>query len=1209
MLPRIWKEGKKMLFGALLLCSAYILYLIALEQNPSKTQSSFQRAFLKIEKEFDAFSEGLNKVITNETNLDKLWDKENFFSSKFGIVVFKDNQPVFWNSTIFPLHHFNPELFNPDKKVVRLPNGFYLIKKTPLNQSSILLYFKLQESYPYTNSYLFESTSKYLPTRHKAKIHGEEGLPIFSAKNQEDPVFYISPELSFSPSKEIEVIILFVFLMGIYYTLSGGAVFLKNQQKSQATISISLIFIFSFLVICIFKQPNFIHSLQIFDPEIYASSTLFPSFGILIVNSFFLGVLILWFIKFIDQYQKLQQNALFLIGVYLLLLPFAFYLSWAIQSFILNSSVSLEIDEIFDLSIYSFLFLFVLGALFYTYVSLALQTVFYLKKVISRYNQLVFIWFFGGVIYFLVVLVYTDFNLVSALFPLVINGVLFLMKKTKNSISLKFKEGTIILSIVSVYAALSISENTYINERQNREVYASQLVTELNPVLELEFLKLQENIFDYVASFPSDTFNQPQEFHSALTDNNFSTYWDSYDLRFFLFDEQQKPMLDFLPGEAKSYQQLNDIIQQHATIAELSSELYIVTDYFDQLSYISKLELLFSDGLSAWLFIEFRSKKIPEEIGLPRLLINESANVLDNLEGYSIARYVHDQLVMRFGEYNFPLNFKSFKINKTNEDSYNHFTLHSDGNHVIVISKKEKTFFQRWTSFSYLFLFFGVLYFMLRVSKKYTQKKSTVNLLLSTKIQLVLVSTVMGSFIIFSYVTGQFVKNQHEEVTYEHLRERLQSVEIEVKQKIGDQTEIDIETQRSYMLYLMKKFASVFATDINLYALDGELIASSQPTLYDKGISGTQMNAKAFRGLAHASKSEFIHREQIGGLSYLSAYRPFKNMKGEVLAFLNLQHFSKQSAYESQISTFLVSIINLAVLLLVLTVIISIFISNSIIAPLRQLQTSLKFIELGKENKPIDYKGVDEIGALVKQYNDKLAELELKALQLARSERETAWREMAKQVAHEIKNPLTPMKLSLQHFQRAFDPSASDAPDKIQHLTNSLIEQINALTHIANEFSNFAKMPKANEEKLELISLLKSCIYLFENSSLSISFLSSVENAYIFADKDLMLRVFNNVLKNAIQAIPDERTPTITVHIFEEQNNYQVDVTDNGVGISKEQKHKIFIPNFTTKSKGSGIGLAMVKQIVENHQGSIWFTSKEEIGTTFHIQLPKYQEK
>jgi nitrogen fixation/metabolism regulation signal transduction histidine kinase len=366
------------------------------------------------------------------------------------------------------------------------------------------------------------------------------------------------------------------------------------------------------------------------------------------------------------------------------------------------------------------------------------------------------------------------------------------------------------------------------------------------------------------------------------------------------------------------------------------------------------------------------------------------------------------------------------------------------------------------------------------------------------------------------------------------------------------------------------------------------------------------MNPKALYALKVQNRSRFIQDENIGELSYASAYLPYFNQNNRLIGFLNLQHFGQQKEFEDQIQQFLVSIINVFMLLLVLSVIAALLISNWLTAPLRIIQDNFAKLRFGKENAPIVYEKEDEIGALVKAYNSKLQELEFTAGQLAKSERESAWREMAKQVAHEIKNPLTPMKLSVQQMMRVFDPADPSSVEKLKKVTASIIEQIDALTLIANEFSNFAKMPLPQETAFDLIPLIANVIEVFgEESGCVLEMKSALSKAEITADKDQMIRVFNNLIKNAIQSIPSEKSGRILITLSETEGHWFIEIADNGIGIPETEQDRIFVPYFTTKSTGTGIGLAMIKQIIENHHGSIYFKSKVNKGTTFSIELPK----
>ncbi|NNK81025.1 MAG: HAMP domain-containing histidine kinase, partial [Flavobacteriales bacterium] len=435
------------------------------------------------------------------------------------------------------------------------------------------------------------------------------------------------------------------------------------------------------------------------------------------------------------------------------------------------------------------------------------------------------------------------------------------------------------------------------------------------------------------------------------------------------------------------------------------------------------------------------------------------------------------------------------------------------------------------------------------------------------------------------------------------LSEKVSSVLIELTHKL--EKEQAMGDKQKLELYL-EKFAKVFFTDINLYSLDGKLIASSRPQVFNRGLLSQQMNPEAFQALSFKTESRFIHEERIGGLQYLSAYVPFMDSNKKVLAYLNLPYFAKQTELEDELSRFLVTVINVLVLLFVLSILVAVLISNWITRPLQLLKDNLAAIRLDRTNKPIDYEGSDEIASLVREYNSKVEELQHNAELLAKSERESAWREMAKQVAHEIKNPLTPMKLSIQYLQKSRLDEGEDWESRFKRSTDMLIEQIDTLSSIATAFSDFAQMPKAQNELFELGTLVEQVVDLFsEEPDVSLYLnneLSSLDK--VLADKDQMTRLLTNLIKNALQSIPDDQEGRIDVEVVSKGHQYILEVRDNGSGIPSDMHDKIFVPNFTTKSTGTGLGLAMSKNIVEQAGGRIWFTSKEGKGTSFYVSLP-----
>jgi nitrogen fixation/metabolism regulation signal transduction histidine kinase len=280
------------------------------------------------------------------------------------------------------------------------------------------------------------------------------------------------------------------------------------------------------------------------------------------------------------------------------------------------------------------------------------------------------------------------------------------------------------------------------------------------------------------------------------------------------------------------------------------------------------------------------------------------------------------------------------------------------------------------------------------------------------------------------------------------------------------------------------------------------------------------------------------------------------------------------------------------------------------IKPLEMIQDKMQKINLGGKNEAIEWKSKDEIGDLIEIYNKLIKELEISANKLMRSERETAWREMARQVAHEIKNPLTPMKLNIQFLQMAWDEKNPDIDRKLRETTKSILEQIDILSNIATAFSDYAKLPKKNIETFNLKEVIVNTINLYDNNdNIKIDIIEENESDYVInSDKNNLSIVFGNILKNAIQAIGKKEDGRIEFRITDNGGRYRIEISDNGCGIGEEEKKKIFMPNFTTKSSGMGVGLSIVYDILETLGGNITFESEVGKGTTFFVEIKKDTE-
>jgi len=475
---------------------------------------------------------------------------------------------------------------------------------------------------------------------------------------------------------------------------------------------------------------------------------------------------------------------------------------------------------------------------------------------------------------------------------------------------------------------------------------------------------------------------------------------------------------------------------------------------------------------------------------------------------------------------------------------------------------------------------------------------------LRTRIYISMLAIIILSLLIIGATTILFFDNQNEKYHVERLKRKEHTVATSLQYFLKE-VEIDehMDFVRRDFEYKVKEIADVNNVEINIFNTKGQVLISSVDKNNNEDFYNLTIDSAILSELERTKKRQV---EDLGD-EYISTYSYVLNNKGQEIAIVNIPYNLGKSPNKDDLAPFLTTLIEIYIFLLIGASLLAYFLSNYITKSLRVIADKLKVVGFSKKNQTIQWDSDDEIGALVKEYNSMIEELESSATKLAKSERESAWREMAKQVAHEIKNPLTPMRLSVQHLERALDKDDPDFQEKLSKFTSKMIQQIDTLTSIANEFSNFAKMPKANITKLNINDVLKSTCELFgETENVNIIFEGKEDNfAFVSGDKEQLNRVFSNLIKNAIQAIPDGKHGQVKVELVPKGNSYLIVIKDNGSGIPSELEDKIFSPNFTTKSTGAGLGLAMVKQIIDNHKGEIYFETVINEGTTFFIELPK----
>ncbi|WP_417865451.1 ATP-binding protein [Xanthomarina gelatinilytica] len=450
---------------------------------------------------------------------------------------------------------------------------------------------------------------------------------------------------------------------------------------------------------------------------------------------------------------------------------------------------------------------------------------------------------------------------------------------------------------------------------------------------------------------------------------------------------------------------------------------------------------------------------------------------------------------------------------------------------------------------------------------------------------------------------------QYNEEARDYHNERLERKEENIRESINyaiKKTTYPVTTETMPLIFKEEiyEIAAIHKLQINLYDLDGGLIKSSRATFETDSLTKC-LSAEVLNALSNTVEHRFVSKTVENDEVFLSSYTYITDKKFKPLAILNLPYLENDDFLNKELDEFLERLAYAYLAMLIIAISLAYFLSKYITKSLKTISDKMNEIRLEKQNKKIDIESSsEEIAALVKSYNSMIDQLEESAVKLATSEREQAWREMAKQVAHEIKNPLTPMRLTVQSFQRKFDPNDEHIHQKVEEYSKTLIQQIDTMSSIASAFSNFAKMPAQQNEMLNVVEITRLALDIFSEDY--IVFKSDRKDIKAKFDRTQLIRVITNLVKNGIQAIPDEQEDKrIVVRVSEENNHVVIEVSDNGIGISEENNQKIFEPKFTTKSSGMGLGLGMVKNIVETYHGSITFTSQKNEGTVFKVTFPK----
>jgi len=1180
------------------------------------------------------------QIITNENDANKILSllitelrstpkSESYFtiSNTFNLgtrketyLIFEKNSLVFWSNNRIPVYdNYQNNLFTSGLNF--LENGYYDLRKLSNEEITLIALIPIKYNYTFDNEFLKHEFADFLHLnsnvdltleKNQNEIYNQEGDFLFSLNFPDD--------FNLSDLQMFLVILFYLFAFSFIIAAIYHVYKVIMPASKYKTLRLAG-FIFDLIVLRLLtfflRYPKAMFESDFFSPEYYASSIWIPSLGDLFLNvlTFFAiahviyrgtrNIILNWHFSGYKFFVFTTVALLFVFTIYSLMIG-------VIQSLVFNSGISFNLNDISGIDQYSLVGFIIIGLILLSFVFLTYAIIAKLFLQSKRKPLHYLFAIFTFVFLYLLYIKTFHYAPVSYIF-LLIYLIYFSIEKNISIDSFSVSNALVLIILFSVFTTYLLYQSNLTREHEIREILARNLTEQRDPIAEFKFAENQKviakdsTLVTLLDNYPFPEIADLEKTTDYLIRTYFSNFWSKYDVLVTICDTGR--ILNIRPDDVT----VNCDIYFEENISTFGKKTSVENFYFIDLElnddyYLGKIPINTIKGLLN-IYVEFYSKSAPKSLGYPELLKDFKKENEVNWSVYSYARYENNELFFRLGKYFYSMDLESYNINLDQSkffdiNGYNHYYYPIDNAAALIISIKNPGFLEITAPFSYISIFFGILVYIIFLLFKGGIRFNLAILGFKQRIQFIITLLIIVSFFMVGVSSSFFIINLNNKKNNAILSEKAHSVLVELEHKLSGEEKLPPEMEM-YLSDLLYKFSIVFFTDINLYDLNGTLLATSRAEIFNRGLISTKMNTEAFLNLNNTKKSLYIHDEEIGDYPFLSAYLPLRNYNNDLIAYINLPYFAKQDELTNEISSFLVAFINIYVILIAISIYMALFVSNYISKPLQLLKEKLSTLKLGEKQQKINWQKDDEIGSLVEEYNRMVDELAESAELLAKSERESAWREMAKQIAHEIKNPLTPMKLSVQYLEKAWKDKSPDWEERLHRFSQTLIEQIESLSVIATAFSDFANMPKSKFTRIDIDEIAKTAIDLFKDTSAVNIELHSTGPHYISGDKEQFLRVFNNLIKNSIQAIKNEESGLIKVHLQEAVNHQIIKVLDNGQGIPEDQKDKVFYPNFTTKSGGTGLGLALVKNIIVNAGGEIDFESSTE-GTTFIITLPKY---
>lgn len=956
----------------------------------------------------------------------------------------------------------------------------------------------------------------------------------------------------------------------IALVLATLALFLYlHRRRSLGRLAIYLAGLTVLWVISFRLAGRSAYTSSFFSPTVYADSGLFSSIGNLLLNNLYVSLLVLGFYMLRAYYINTLRHRTGWkkwVGIVLLCaipVVLCLYINYTLRSLVANSSINMELFKVTEISLNTVL-------CYLSYALLFLMLMFSLQLIAS-------------------------------------------LRKTSRQRSLLSIRNTLIFAIlISLYTLLTVTSLSSRKEKEWSRLMANRISVERDMGLELELREVEQKLWNDPIS--TVLLSAPQENLPMLEMRFSELYFQSIKQKYVINLSVCRPSESIQIGQVVvnclEYYKAKMTQYDAVPIADGSS-FYYLSNFNGQVGYLGMFPYLTENG-DVNLFIEITARYEEGKAGYPDSFSDYQPDDFNMPQLYSYARYHDGRLVLFRGRYDYPMYEKEFDKPTTLKDGYVHIVNKVTDHNTVVISRQELNLFPYIVSLSYLVLFF-LLFFLavIRIRKarrraaaalKRTHKSwgRRLNFLISIVVTASLLAATVGSV---WYSVSYYKQNSRMQ-----MEEKNQTVGKTLSSYftyVQDYTDVN----SSELVSVMDRLANDTHSDINLYDPSGKIIRSTKMDLFQKFILSSRMNPKAYHDVVVGQKSQIFNKERIGAYSYYSLYSPIYNHNGKLVAIADIPYFTKGGDLNGDLSYVVATIINISILLFIIALFLSRLLFSRVTKPLTDLSNKMKSMDVSSAPEHLSYKSNDELGLLVDAYNKMVDDVAESTRKMAIAEREKAWSDMARRIAHEIKNPLTPMKLSIQRIMMLKQRNAPGWEDKLDAISSSILEQIEILSNTASEFSSYAKFYVEEISVFNLYEVIREQKDMFDNhENIRISFSYDSEKCWVKARRGQVVRVLVNLISNSIQELGNsEDKGFISLNLVVEPDVYKVSVDDNGNGVSGENLEKLFQPNFTTKSSGNGLGLAISKSIIEQSGGQIWYGKSELGGASFSFTLPIYK--